>query len=76
MAIRNEIIDELLAGKDQKTVLTDTKPVELSIPRDRKGTFEPQLISTVADAVLEEVAAGRTGRWMRCMPWCSSTPLG
>lgn len=96
MAIRKEIIDELLAGKDpktvlssegligelkkalaermlnaeldnhlgsdasdgpagpggnhrngysKKTVLTDTESVELSIPRDRKGTFEPQLIA-------------------------------
>lgn len=96
MAIRREIIDELLAGKDpktvlssegligelkkalaermlnaelddhlsdegsetlpaqsgnhrngysKKTVLTDTESVELSIPRDRKGTFEPQLIA-------------------------------
>ena len=96
MAIRREIIDELLSGKDpktvlssegligelkkalaermlnaeldehlggeageaqpgsngnhrngysKKTVLTDTESVELSIPRDRKGTFEPQLIA-------------------------------
>jgi putative transposase len=95
MAIRKEIIDELLSGKDpktvlssegligelkkalaermlnaelddhlanegtqeqsesgnhrngysKKTVLTDTQSMELSIPRDRKGTFEPQLIA-------------------------------
>jgi putative transposase len=96
MAIRKEIIDELLSGKDpkkvlssdgligelkkalaerilnaeldehlsseageaqpgsngnhrngysKKTVLTDAESVELSIPRDRKGTFEPQLIA-------------------------------
>lgn len=96
MAIRSEIIDELLSGKDpktvlssagllgelkkalaermlnaelddhldseadqaqsgpggnhrngysKKTVLTDTASVELSIPRDRKSTFEPQLIA-------------------------------
>lgn len=96
MAIRKEIIDELLSGKDpktvlssagligelkkalaermlnaeldehlsgeadeaqsgphgnhrngysKKTVLTDTESVELSIPRDRKGAFEPQLIA-------------------------------
>lgn len=96
MAIKNEILDELLKGKDpktvltsaglfgelkkaladrmlsaemedhlsaeaqdgaaidvgnhrngysKKTVLTDAESVELSIPRDRKGTFEPQLIA-------------------------------
>jgi putative transposase len=32
-------------GYSKKTVLTDTESVELSIPRDRKGTFEPQLIA-------------------------------
>lgn len=96
MAIKNEILDELLRGKDPKTVLTseglfgelkkaladrmlsaelddhlateaqeadsngagnhrngyskktvlsDTESLELSIPRDRRGTFEPQLIA-------------------------------
>lgn len=96
MAIKNEILDELLKGKDPKTVLTseglfgelkkaladrmlsaelddhlsteaqeagsdgsgnhrngyskktvlsDTESLELSIPRDRRGSFEPQLIA-------------------------------
>jgi putative transposase len=98
MAIKNEIIDELLKGKDpkqvfsstgllaelkkaladrilnaemdqhlteskqeevaagenannhrngysQKTVLTDGEALQVSIPRDRHGTFEPQLIA-------------------------------
>ena len=31
-------------GRSQKTVLTDTGEVTLSIPRDRQGRFEPQLI--------------------------------
>jgi putative transposase len=29
----------------KKTVITDTSQVELEIPRDRRGTFEPQLIA-------------------------------
>jgi putative transposase len=32
-------------GYGKKTVITDTSQVELEIPRDRRGTFEPQLIA-------------------------------
>ena len=32
-------------GYSKKTVLTDNEALELSIPRDRRGTFEPQLIA-------------------------------
>ncbi|GGE86919.1 hypothetical protein GCM10011317_50020 [Niveispirillum cyanobacteriorum] len=31
-------------GYGRKTVLTDTGSVELSVPRDRASTFDPQLI--------------------------------
>src|SRR5450631_361664 len=31
-------------GYSQKTVLTDSEALQVSIPRDRHGTFEPQLI--------------------------------
>ena len=31
-------------GRSKKTVLTDSSALELSIPRDRHGHFEPQLI--------------------------------
>ena len=32
-------------GYSKKTVLTDNESLELSIPRDRRGSFEPQLIT-------------------------------
>ena len=32
-------------GSSSKTMLSDTGPVTLSIPRDRQGRFEPQLIA-------------------------------
>jgi putative transposase len=32
-------------GYSKKTVLTENEAIELSIPRDRRGTFEPQLIA-------------------------------
>lgn len=31
-------------GKGKKTIVVDSEPVELEPPRDRNGTFEPQLI--------------------------------
>ncbi|MFJ9119204.1 IS256 family transposase [Streptomyces sp. NPDC102394] len=31
-------------GKRSKTVLTDVGPVEISVPRDREGSFEPQIV--------------------------------
>ncbi len=45
-------------GYSKKFVLTDSGAMGLDIPRDRRGTFEPQLIATVTDGVLEDV-----GRW-------------
>jgi putative transposase len=32
-------------GYSKKTVITDTSQVEIEVPRDRRGTFEPQLIA-------------------------------
>ena len=32
-------------GYSKKTVLTDTSQIDLEVPRDRRGTFEPQLIA-------------------------------
>jgi putative transposase len=32
-------------GYSKKTVLTENEAIELSIPRDRRGSFEPQLIA-------------------------------
>ena len=31
-------------GRTPKRVLTDTGPLELSVPRDRDGSFEPQIV--------------------------------
>ena len=31
-------------GKGQKTVHTDTGPLDLAVPRDRNGSFTPQLV--------------------------------
>jgi putative transposase len=31
-------------GKSAKTVLTDTGAVDIEVPRDRQGSFEPQIV--------------------------------
>ena len=31
-------------GKRSKTVLTDVGPVEITVPRDREGSFEPKIV--------------------------------
>ena len=31
-------------GKPSKTILTDQGPLRIRSPRDRKGTFEPQIV--------------------------------
>jgi putative transposase len=54
-------------GARAKTVLTDVGPVEIGVPRDREGSFEPQIVrkrqrrlSGVEDLVLSLSAKGLT----------------
>ena len=54
-------------GSRGKTVLTDVGPVEVGVPRDRRGSFEPQIVrkrqrrlSGVEDLVLSLSAKGLT----------------
>ena len=54
-------------GTRSKTVLTEVGPVEIDVPRDRNGTFEPKLVGKrqrrmtgVDDLVISLVAKGLT----------------
>jgi putative transposase len=54
-------------GRRSKTVLTDIGPVEIDVPRDRAGSFEPKIVakrrrrlSGVEDMVLSLSAKGLT----------------
>ena len=54
-------------GSRAKTVLTDVGPVEITVPRDRDGSFEPQIVKKrqrrltgVEDMVLSLSAKGLT----------------
>jgi transposase-like protein len=38
-------------GSSSKTILTEDGEVEIAVPRDRVGSFEPQLIAQGADPV-------------------------
>ena len=42
---QDESQDNSRNGYSKKTVKTSVGPVELSVPRDRNGTFEPQFIA-------------------------------
>jgi transposase-like protein len=65
-------------GHRAKTVLTDTGPVEISVPRDRDSSFEPKTIAkrqrrlTGVDEMVISLSAkglthGRSARtWLRC----------
>jgi transposase-like protein len=45
----------------RKTVLTDDGPVAIEVPRDREGTFEPQLMANTSGA-----SRASTTRSSRC----------
>jgi Transposase, Mutator family len=36
--------DDYRTGHRSKTVITESGPVEIQVPRDRAGSFEPQLV--------------------------------
>ena len=97
-ALDGEITDHLgyekhdPAGKDggssrngarAKTVLTDIGPVEITVPRDRDGSFEPQIVrkrqrrlSGVEDMVLSLSAKGlTTGRRAGRSEWSVGRPV-
>ena len=74
-------------GSRAKTVLTDVGPVEMKVPRDRAGSFEPQIVKKrqrrltgVDEMVLSLSAKGLTTEryrliWPRSMaPRCPSRP--
>ncbi|GIG86972.1 hypothetical protein Pen02_19080 [Plantactinospora endophytica] len=59
-------------GRSRKTVLTDIGPVEVSVPRDRNGTFTPQAVRKrqrrldgLNDAIVSLYARGMTVRDIR-----------
>ena len=62
-------------GDSKKTVLTDTGKLDLDIPRDRRGSFEPQLIAKYCQSAskADPVSASNSdpGKLMR-----SSYPRG
>ena len=66
---QNKTTDDSRNGYSKKTVTSSMGPIELDIPRDRKGEFEPQIvkknqtdISTIEDQVLSMYAKGMTTR--------------
>lgn len=66
---KNKKTDNSRNGYSRKTVKSSAGPIELDIPRDRKGEFEPQVvrknetdISNIEDQVLSMYAKGMSTR--------------
>lgn len=66
---QNKQTDDSRNGYSKKTVTSSMGPIDLDIPRDRKGEFEPQVvkknqtdISDIEDQVLSMYAKGMTTR--------------
>lgn len=66
---RNKDVDDSRNGYSPKTVTSSMGEIDLDIPRDRKGEFEPQVvkkhqtdISSIEDQVLSMYAKGMTTR--------------
>ena len=66
---KNKQTDDSRNGYSKKTVTSSMGPIDLDIPRDRKGEFEPQAvkknqtdISNIEDQVLSMYAKGMTTR--------------
>ena len=66
---KNKETDDSRNGYSPKTVTSSMGTIDLDIPRDRKGDFEPQIvkknqtdISNIEDQVLSMYAKGMTTR--------------
>jgi len=57
--IANDVVPNRRNGKSKKTVKSTAGPFELETPRDRAGTFEPQLVkkhqTTVSDEIEQKI---------------------
>jgi len=54
---RNKETENSRNGHSKKTVHTDFGDMEISVPRDRKGEFEPQLVPKHANTVSQDMEA-------------------
>jgi len=53
--IANDVVPNRRNGKSKKTVKSTAGPFELETPRDRAGTFEPQLVKKHQTTVSDEI---------------------
>ena len=52
-------------GARSKTVITDVGPVEIDVPRDRAGTFEPVIVPMGEKPPASGAFSGCEGHWCR-----------
>ena len=53
--IANDVVPNRKNGKSQKTIKTSEGRLDLSTPRDRAGTFEPQIVKKHQTSVSDEI---------------------
>jgi transposase-like protein len=67
--VKNKYTDNSRNGHSKKTLRTSMGKVEINVPRDRNGEFEPQLIRKNQTSILRNTEK----RSSRCMAKCIST---
>ena len=55
--LAEDVVPNRKNGKTSKKVKSTAGPFELDTPRDRAGTFEPQLVNTHQTSVSDEIEA-------------------
>ncbi|TNV42886.1 IS256 family transposase, partial [Yersinia pestis] len=63
-------------GSSRKTVKTPTGTFELATPRDRNGTFEPQLVMGPTISSGTPVVAEKMGQFVVLLPVSDNDPQG
>ena len=69
---RNKETENSRNGFSKKTMHTSIGDMEIEVPRDRQGVFEPRLIKTKFSPSQRN---GKAGRWKRSMLWSLWTPF-
>lgn len=64
---RNKDTENSRNGYSQKTMHTSYGNMELNIPRDRKGEFEPRLIKKYQNTVTQDMAEKILSMYAKCM---------
>ena len=66
---KNKETDNSRNGHSSKTLRTSFGDTEISVPRDRKGEFEPQLLRKNQTSISQDIEEKTMPPWMRPPLW-------